>query len=195
MYYYKVQPHNIIGDGPESLAVVAAPKEGQSVHISFDENGGDTAYDIWGGYHASLRDGAEWIESGRKGSAVALNKDQRSYISMPEGIVSELEDFTISTWVKFAGGKGRLFDFGNGTGTFMIGAVTSSQLRYKVIVGETGAVFDTRFNCSLPDDEWIHIAITQEDTSVKLYVNGYCMGEAINAQKVCPQDMVISKNN
>lgn len=191
-YYYKVQAYNTAGDGPESKILSAMPVAGQHVYLSFDENAGTTAFDAWGGYHGTLVDGAEWT-TGKTGSAVALTKSKSSYIQLQDGALSSLEDFTITTWINFNGGIGRLFDFGTGTGTFMMLAPATTKIRYKITCG--AGTFDITIPCTIKTKEWIHFAMTQAGTSVKFYLNGICVGTGENADKISPKDMGITTQN
>lgn len=160
-YYYKVQAYNTAGDGPESEILSAIPVAGQHVYLSFDENAGTTAFDAWGGYHGTLVNGVEWT-TGKTGSAVALTKSKSSYIQLQDGALSSLEDFTITTWINFNGGIGRLFDFGTGTGTFMMLALATTKIRYKITCG--AGTFDITIPCTIKTKEWIHFAMTQAGT-------------------------------
>lgn len=191
-YYYKVQAYNTAGDGPESEILSAIPVAGQHVYLSFDENAGTTAFDAWGGYHGTLVNGAEWT-TGKTGSAVALTKSKSSYIQLQDGALSSLEDFTITTWINFNGGIGRLFDFGTGTGTFMMLAPATTKIRYKITCG--AGTFDITIPCTIKTKEWIHFAMTQAGTSVKFYLNGICVGTGENADKISPKDMGITTQN
>lgn len=191
-YYYKVQAYNTAGDGPESEVLSAMPVGGQHIYMSFDENAGTTAFDAWGGYHGTLLEGAEWT-TGKTGSAVALTKSKSSYIQLQDGALSSLEDFTIATWVNFNGGMGRLFDFGTGTGTFMMLAPATTKIRYKITCG--AGTFDITIPCAIKTKEWVHFAMTQAGTSVKFYLNGTCVGTGENTDKISPKDMGITTQN
>lgn len=78
----------------------------------FNETAGITAADSSGyGQQASVS-GGTW-GAGRKGNALHFN-DTNAYTSLPVGIVSIVNDFTIAAWVRVNrhNGWARLFDFG-----------------------------------------------------------------------------------
>src|SRR5262249_42956031 len=69
------------------------------------------------GFTATLT-GAAAFAAGVSGNALALSG---GYASLPTGIVSSLNDFTISAWVKASSlaNWARIFDFGTGTAVNM----------------------------------------------------------------------------
>lgn len=194
-YYYKVQGKNILGNGPESAVLEATPQTGQHLHISFNENTGINAYDDWGGYHAELKDNAQWIPA-EDGNGVSLSTSDQSYIQLGNNVVSDLNDFTIASWFKTPeGGNRRLFDFGSGTGTFMIlvPQANATQARYKITC-PTGT-FDVYMDCEIPLNEWVHIAITQKDKEFKLYLNGDLQFTGENTDGINPSHMGATSQN
>ncbi|WP_141217598.1 glycosyl hydrolase [Siphonobacter sp. BAB-5385] len=214
-YYYKVVARNAEGSSPASELLTATPKAGQHVHLSFNENTGIAAYDDWGGYHAQLKDGATWTDgviapndivtrattADGKNTAVALSSTGRSYLELQPGVVSTLSNFTIATWVKLPANLAnntRLFDFGTGTGTFMILVPKArvvdnvAQSRYKIMY--PGGNYDVYFPNSIPTDQWVHLALTQQGTTFKFFVNGNLVFTDQSAT-VKPMDMGVTNRN
>lgn len=113
---------------------------------------------------------------GRFGGAVRLNGPTRNgYVRLPQGIVSELTDFTVATWVKPASvdTRARVFDFGDGPPVNMFLTVSAgSPPRYAVTKGGNGNEQRLDAPSSLPTDRWTHLAITLSGTTVTLYVAG-----------------------
>ncbi|RYF24577.1 MAG: T9SS type A sorting domain-containing protein [Flavobacteriales bacterium] len=197
-YYYKVVAHNAAGNSPESAALNGTPVLGQHLHIDFNENSGAKTYDVWGGYHGTLSNSPVWT-SGKDGgsSAVTLVKSASSYVQLPQGIVSTLSDFTIATWVKLPANQGtntRIFDFGSGTGTFMvlIPRQSATAMRYKITY--PGGNYQQDIPYVLPLDQWVHIAVSQEGTQLKVYVNGQDIFTDNNAT-VKPSDIGVTTQN
>jgi len=197
-YYYKVQPYNSIGKADISEAYKATPNEGQHLLIRFNTE--NTLKDEWGGYHASLVGEPEMIE-GRDVSekAIKLSNANKSYITLPEGVVSELDgDFTIAIWMKI-GNNARIFDFNNGTGTFMMANVQNdSQIRYKLTCA--AGTFDYTFSHGPIDRaEWNHIVLVCEGGNMYLYVNDNLESSTESAENlaemVAPAAMGVTKNN
>ncbi|MCM1221938.1 MAG: glycosyl hydrolase [Lachnospiraceae bacterium] len=168
-YYYKVQPYNSIGKAEMSAAYKATPGEGQHLLIRF--NADNTVKDEWGGYHASLVGEPKAIE-GRNTSEMGVQLgENNSHIVLPAGVVSELDgDFTIATWIKI-GNNARIFDFNNGTGTFMMFQPTSNTgMRYKITCAE--GTFDYTFpHEAFEREAWNHIVLVSEGDNMSLYIN------------------------
>jgi hypothetical protein len=197
-YYYKIADSS--GAKNDNTVQLVTPTVGQHLHVDFDENSGDVAYDAWGGFHATLKSSAAWT-AGKNTSAVTLSAGSRSYVQLDDGVVSDLDDFTIAVWLKLPQNlesNTRVFDFGNGTESFMmLTPYLSGKVRYKITADNSNAnkTFAAEFECDIPRDEWVHIAITQEDTVFTLYLNGILVGTEVNANAVKPSDLGQTSQN
>jgi fibronectin type 3 domain-containing protein len=127
-YYYKVTAFNTAGECAASTALDITPVASQHAYFNFDESEGDTAHDLWGGYHGTLYNGATRV-SGQTGNAVSLTTGNQGYVHLGDGLTSELNDFTISFRINSTSKGSRIFDFGESTGVFMM---FSPGLRYKI---------------------------------------------------------------
>jgi hypothetical protein len=140
----------------------------------FDETSGTTANDSSGnGNNATLSGGTTWV-AGQAGNAVNLN-GSNAYASVPAGIVSSLNDFTISTWVKITALSdwSRIFDFGTGTSNYMFltPRAGGSGLRFAITTSGNGS--EQQLNApALPTGVWKHVAVTLTGTTGRLYVDG-----------------------
>ncbi len=99
------------------------------------------------------------------------------YATLPTGIVSTLNDFTIATWVKIdtLATWSRIFDFGTGTTANMFLTPRANgvggPLRFAITTGGNGA--EQQINGpTLSAGVWYHIAITLSGTTATMYVNG-----------------------
>lgn len=192
-YYYKVQPYNEAGEGNVSSILKATPEAGKYMHLAFDENEGSVSYDEWGAYDGTFLQDASFVEGRNGGYAAKLVKNSKSYIELPKGAVSRLSDFTIATWIKIPGGKGRIFDFGSGTGIFMIAAANSTGVKYKITC-EKGA-FDFTVPCKWTTTDWHHLVITQKGKDMAVYFDGEEVGTAVNEKEIYPKDMGVTTQN
>jgi hypothetical protein len=111
------------------------------------------------------------------GNAVRLNAPEpNEYVELPEGILSELDDLTIATWVNWDGAQhwARIFDFGSGTGTFMFltpdAGGEADGLRFDIVDGSGGAqqVVSPQ---PLPTG-WQHVAVTMDGDTATVWLNG-----------------------
>lgn len=194
-YYYKLVASNAAGSSPESAVLTATPKLGQHVRLTFNENTGTLAEDSWGGYHGTLMNSAVWT-AGQSDAAVQLVKTSSSYVSLPAGVVSELNNFTIAAWVKLPANQGnntRLFDFGSGTGTFMVLVPKIDQtVRYKITCA--AGTYDRYIPYAVPLNSWVHLTISQNNNVFRLYANGVLQYTDSSAT-VKPSDMGVTTAN
>ena len=196
-YYYKIVAFNDAGRSPATAALQGTPVLGQYMHLAFNENTGTFVQDDWGGYNGTSVNAATWV-AGKDGPTGALDlvKSSSSYLQLPNGAVSTLNDFTITTWVKLPTNLAtntRIFDFGTSTSNFMILIPKSgSNVRYK-ITGAAGTN-DRYMPYVLPLDQWVNITISQQGTTFKFYVNGVLQYSDNNAT-IKPSDLGITTNN
>ena len=170
-YYYVVASPDNVASSPQ---ITASPNIGQVTYLKFDETSGTRAFDSWGATHATLA-AAATRNTGRSGSALKLDGTSTSYATLPAGIVSTLNDFTISTWVKMDTVTNwmRVFDFGISTTQYMfltVQAGSANVVRYAIKNG--GAEQSVSFTYALPLDTWTHLAVTQSGNTCTLYING-----------------------
>ena len=173
-YYYVVAAVDSVGEMPSSVEVLATPNVGQLTYLKFDEASGVRGIDSWGATHGSLAATAT-RNSGKYGTSLKLDGTANAYATLPTGIVSTLNDFTISTWLKMDAKTNwmRVFDFGTGTTKYMflsIQAGSANVMRYAIKNG--GAEQVVSYNYTLPLNTWTHFAITQSGNTCTMYVNG-----------------------
>jgi len=148
------------------------------VYYAFNESTGTVAADSSGnGKNATLAAGASWA-AGHIGNAVSLNGGTSGYVSMPSGIVSGLNNFTIAAWVKLSSLStwSRIFDLGTGTTVNMfLTPQSGSGLRYAITTSGGGG--EQQINGpALPTGVWKHVAVTLSGTTGIMYVGGVEVG-------------------
>jgi hypothetical protein len=156
------------------------PGVGPIVWYKFDETSGTTAADSSGNARTgTLNGGATWV-AGQAANAVNLSGSSQ-YVSMPAGVVSSLNDFTIATWVRLdtTGNWRRIFDFGTGTSInmFLVPQSGSSTLRFAITTGGAGGEQQINGTPVLPTGTWKHVAVTKSGNTATLYVDGVQMGQ------------------
>lgn len=176
-YFYVVSAVNIKGESGNSIQVGAIPRACQLDFWNFNEINGTIANDIWGGNKGVLQAGAGLV-AGKNDNAVKLTGAANSYVALPAGIVSTLNDFSIATWVKMdvLSTWMRLFDFGTGTTQYMFltvqSAVTSGKSKVRYAIKNGGTELNVGFDYTFPLGTWVHLAVTQSGNTGNLYING-----------------------
>lgn len=173
-YYYVVSSVDAIGENPNSTEVTAKPNVGQATYLKFDEISGTQGIDSWGANHGTLASTAS-RSAGKYGNALQLDGTANSYATLPTGIVSTLNDFTISAWVKMDALANwmRVFDFGTGTSKYLFLSVqtgTAGSIRYAIKNG--GNEQGITYNFATPLNTWTHFAVTQSGNTCSIYING-----------------------
>ncbi len=143
-------------------------------YYKFDETSGTTVNDSSGlNNNAQLNGGAVWAE-GQNGNAVSFDGTS-SYVSMPSGILSNVNDVTISAWVKLntVSQWARIFDFGTGTNSYMFLAPESGDNKLKFAITTNGNNNEEQINAPvLVTGAWKHIVVTLSGSTGILYVDG-----------------------
>jgi GH43 family beta-xylosidase len=161
-----------------TIGPTPTPGAGPVVWYKFDETSGTTAADSSGnGKNATLVNGPTWV-AGKSANAVNLD-GTNDYVSMPSGVVSSLNDFTIATWVKLDTIKTwvRIFDFGTGSTVYMLLTPTAgSTIRFAITT--SGNTAEQRINgtAALATGSWKHVAVTLAGSVGTLYVDGVQVG-------------------
>jgi hypothetical protein len=163
----------------------------------FSEIAGNTATDSSGNnQHATLVNGPTWV-AGQSGNAINLDGSD-DYLSMPIGVVSGLDDFTIASWVRLntTGSWRRLFDFGTGTSVNMFLTPQSGSNTFRFAITTSGASSEQQINGSspLPTGTWTHVAVTKSGNVGTLYVNGTAVGTNSN-MTLSPSSLGNTNNN
>ncbi|QNU68190.1 M6 family metalloprotease domain-containing protein [Ruminiclostridium herbifermentans] len=143
-------------------------------HYNFDETSGTTVNDSSGlNYTAKLNGGAVWAE-GQNGNAVSLD-GKNGYVSIPTGILSNVNEVTISTWVKLNSLTqwSRIWDFGIDTNSYMFLTPQSDQNKLKFAISINSYNNEEQINApEIETGVWKHITVTLSGNTGILYVDG-----------------------
>lgn len=191
-YYYKIQMAKGDDFGPLSEALEAQPVKGHYLHYAFDEMAGGITYDSWGGYNGTLFKDTTW-EKGIYGGALVMSKDKGSYLKIANDAFSDVSDYTIAAWVRPSSERGTLCTFGS-TSYFLSLVLGTGDITFTLKTAK-GFAQQTFGGLSLSDEEWSHIALSQQGTKVVLYVNGAPVGEFAMDVAMTPADMGKTKKN
>lgn len=183
-YYYVVSAMNAENQSADSAEARAWMEQDRFLHLRLDETSGTTAADSSGkGRTGTLVNGPVWVSGANAKVSGALSFDgTNDHVTLPTGLVSTLQDFTISTWVKLNSISNfmRIFDFSNGSNVYMFltpRATDTQTARFGITL--TGGNADQQRihgTAALPTGVWTHVAVTVSGTTGTLYVNGVPVG-------------------
>ncbi|MCA0756932.1 family 43 glycosylhydrolase [Paenibacillus sp. N4] len=159
----------VLPESPDKLPGIVAA-------YSFDETSGTQAAPVNGSSNtgkATLAGGASWT-AGRTGGAVDLN-GTNGHVTLPAGIVKDLNDMTIATWVKQDTLKqwARVFDIGLGTNNYMFFTTATNGGESRFVLKNGGAEqIVGKSPAQQAANKWVHYAMTLSGNTAILYVDG-----------------------
>ncbi len=156
---------------------------------TFNESSGTTVVDsTYNHYDGMLINGVTRDVYGKSGGGITLDGVD-DYVQLP-GTITDAEDFTFASWVKWDGGAAwqRILDFGDGMNGFMF--LTPSQgngMQFTIHRDNTDQSIIT--SSPLPVGQWVHVAVTLSGNTGKLYVDGKLVGSN-DGMTFNPQDLM-----
>lgn len=159
-------------------------------------NNGYASTAVAGTRHGTLVN-APAFTTGQTGQAVDLNGSNQ-YVSLPDGSVSGLTDFTISTWVRLdtTAASRRLFDFGTGTTSYMyLVPTTGSTVRFGITTSGSGGEQVINGTAAIATGAWVNVAVTRVGNTGRLYVNGAQVGSANTSMTLSPSSLGTTTQN
>lgn len=186
-YYYVVSAVNPDHESSNSAEASATLPIAQ---LKFNETSGTTAADATGSnWNGTLVNGPLWA-AGKSGNAVDLD-GTNDYVSLPVGVVASSATSTIAAWVNLdtVSTWTRIFDFGSGTSTYMFLTPKNGSGKIRFAIKNNGSSEQIIEGTSaLATGGWHHIAVTLNDTTGTLYVDGVQVGQN-TAMTLKPSDM------
>lgn len=155
-------------------------------YFKFDE-AEDTAAVDSAGHANGVKRSAKSVE-GKDGSAIYVNG---GYVDVDSRVLTENNEFTISTWVKWDGGS---------TSDNCIlsndisGDASSRGITYKIRDGKfqvTSNIGGVQSDRDVPVGEWTHLAMVKDAENVTLYLNGEAIITAKNPFDMSNQNVGI----
>jgi hypothetical protein len=172
IWYYAITSITPNGEtGISNVVRVALPHEARAI-LPLAGNSNDTSGLA---HHGVLNGGANWGDGRVAGSKALLLDGSSGYAALPDGLMADLGDFTVSAWVNWEGSGAslqRIFDFGNGDNAYAALMLEPSRVRFAI-----SGTHDTGERCiyywsALPAKQWVHVAVTLSGNYGVMYVNG-----------------------
>jgi autotransporter-associated beta strand protein len=193
-YYYTVSALTPLGESGNAVEANLTVQPQLVAYYKFNEISGTNAADATGnGWTGTLMNGATWT-TGHSNNCVNLSSSSQQYVSLPNNITTNLNDFTIAAWVNLTSITTwmRIFDFGWETNAVWGSTYYTTPTRYMLLTpqGSSGVVRFTittggggteqvmNGTSALPVGSWHHVAVTLAGTNGTLYVDGAPVGSS-----------------
>ncbi len=191
-YYYTILAVNAAGTGVASNVISAKPYVGPLAYWNFNEGQGTTSTDKINNKIATL---SLWNPIGKEGAGAYFDGTREPYVTMPDGILQTVNDFTITIWLNLEDvpESARLFDFRRDRRRFMEMVLDNGDGVMHFQIRDNANTNTLDVNYKIPLNQWVHLAITQKDGFTSMYVDGDLKGTMQSAMK--PSDLQLTTMN
>ncbi len=208
-------PQQMDAPGKPGLPENITPN-GLRVHYGFWEGQGTEVSDTMGQFTATASMPSLWTAEGRHDGALRLagGKPPTQFVSLPGGILTDMDDFTIAAWVKLSANPdwARVYEFGSSSKWMFL--TTYGFLPAPYALGMANGIHATSFGgseaaeswlgtgqlgsgspmvggttTSLPIGVWKHVAVTGTGTQRTIYIDGFPAVSVSDYPVVPPRDM------
>lgn len=188
-YFYKVKNMDKSRNQSEDSAEVSAAATGAQemvVHYLFDANTEDQTPNL--NHAAPYSESIAYAEGRKETQAISLNGTD-AFLQLPTGLTNH-EEITVSTWIKWEGGstEQRIFSFGDGEDNHisLIPKANNGQMRLVIAQNGQETAIETE---ALPTSEWTYVTVTLGKHGAALYQNGEKVGETTDGMAINPLEM------
>ncbi|WP_160675467.1 family 43 glycosylhydrolase [Clostridium sp. C8-1-8] len=144
-------------------------KNGLKLYYTFEGSKNNVISDVSGNNNlGTLVGSASVSDDGKFGKG--LNLDGNGYVKLPSNVLDDLNEITISTWIKYSSNSSdweRVFDLGKDTNNFFF----LSKNRH-IGINANSSPQDLGQVGQQVNDQWINIAVTLSNNTLIYYENG-----------------------
>jgi hypothetical protein len=175
--------------------------DGLRLYYAFEDTGATVTDDSAAGLDGALSDPTAWTASGRVGRALQMSaaNPATQFVALPDGVLTDIDDFTIATWVRLdvESPWGRIYDIGNGladpANRFMYltpqGFIGPEGILASSYGGSGANELVTAVGTKLPLGVWKHLAITGSGGDRTIYIDGFPAATFTDGPDVPPLEM------
>jgi hypothetical protein len=187
-------------DGPATDAPIS--ELGLVLHYEFEDASTVVTDGSPNAKHGTLSNASGWTADGRIGRALAMTGANPAdiFVSVPSGVLTGVDDFTISFWLKMKSIApwARVYDFGNGladpANRFMFftpnGFLPQANGVMATSYGGSGAnEIALTSGTQLPTNVWKHVAIVGTAGARTVFIDGFPASQVTNGPLVPPREM------
>jgi hypothetical protein len=138
--------------------------------------------------------------TGKVGNALHLSYTKQGYVSLPAGLLANLCEVTIATWVYVNSNVNawtRIWDFGQDTTSYMfLTPITNLDdfARFGISVSGNQHEQGIKATAAVPTLQWTHVALVLGPSGGTLYFNGVAVGTSTSIS-LRPADLGRTLNN
>lgn len=177
-----------------------APGAVMTAYLRFDEGSGAAAMDSTSnGWNGTLVSGPVWESGSNAQVNGALGFNGGSYVTLPNGIVSVLSDFTVSFWLKpgTISDGARVFDFSTGStnnSMYFAPRTSGGMMRFAIRSNSNEQVIEASSAANFQAGTWTHVTVTRQGNTAKIYVNG-ALAVTNATMTLKPSDLGVTTSN
>lgn len=184
-YFYKIKAVDKSLNQSEFSSEIMTSTTGAPdlvLNLNFENNLTDNTINS---NNSSLIGTVSYVDRINDNKALVFN-GHNAFVQLPPNVANQ-QEITVASWVYWRGLSSwqRIFDFGNGENEYMFLTPRSGNGQMRFAMKNGGNEEQLNTTSALTMNKWIHVAVTIDSESVKLYLDGVLNAES-NAFTINP---------